>query len=408
VRHGVAYFLVGLGTWLAMLASGVHPTIAGVALGLLASAYPPSRTDLQRAGALWRLFREEPTPGYARSASRSLTLAISPNDRLQHLFHPWTSYLIVPLFALANAGVHVDREILRLAASSPVTLGIIFGLVAGKPIGITAASWLVTRRRFGGFPLSVPWPPLTGAATVCGIGFTVALLVAIISLEGAELEYAKLGILAASVIASLLAWIVFRVIDRLPDRLLAAGQDRMAAALVDLVVPVDADVDHVRGPGEAPVTLVEYGDFECPHCGQAEPVVRHLLQTFGRDLRFVFRHLPLVEVHEHAELAAEAAEAAHAQGKFWEMHDLMFAHQSALRADDLPVYARGLGLDGDRFSDDLQARRYALRVARDLESADVSNVTGTPTFFINGHRHYGAYDIASLTAALVREADVSR
>ena len=403
VRHGVAYFLVGLGIWLAMLSSGVHPTIAGVAVGLLATAYPPSRADLQHAGALWRLFREEPTPEYAHEASRSLTLAISPNERLQHLFHPWTSYLIVPLFALANAGVRLDGGSIDRALGSPVTLGIIVGLVVGKPVGIVLATWLATRRWLGGFPLAVPWPALVGASIVAGIGFTVALLVAFISLEGVELENAKLGILAASVLASLLAWLAFRVIDRIPRKALG-DQQTAVPAIVDLAVPVDPTVDHVRGPQDAAVTLVEYGDFECPHCGQAEPVVRRLLQTFGDDLRFVFRHLPLTDVHEHAQLAAEAAEAAGAQGKFWEMHDMLLSNQSALSADDLRGYARELGLDVDRFSDDLRERRFALRVKRDAESADLSGVAGTPTFFINGLRHYGAYDIDSLTDALLRAA----
>jgi protein-disulfide isomerase len=408
VRHGVAYFIVGTGVWLAMLASGVHPTIAGVAVGLLATAYPPTRADLQRAGALWRLFREEPTPEYARSASRSLVLAISPNERVQHLFHPWTSYLVVPLFALANAGVGLDGDVIRRAASSPVTIGIVAGLVLGKPLGITVATWLFTRRWLGGLPLSVPWPPLIGAATVAGIGFTVSLLVAVISLDGQELENAKIGILAASVVASALAWIVFRAMDRLPPWLLNAGQDRIAAPLTDLAEPVDPDVDHVRGPQEGRVTLVEYGDFECPHCGQAEPVVRQLLQTFGGELRFVFRHLPLVDVHEHAELAAEAAEAAGAQGRFWEMHDILFKHQDALRLEDLREYAQTIGLDDVQFSADLESRRFALRVARDLESADLSRVAGTPTFFINGRRHYGAYDVRSLTTALLREVGEER
>lgn len=404
VRHGVAYFIVGTGVWLAMLASGVHPTVAGVAVGLLATAYPPSRSDLQRASALWRLFREEPTPEYARSASRSLVLAISPNERLQHLFHPWTSYLIVPLFALANAGVSLDGDVVIRAVKSPVTLGIVAGLVIGKPLGITIATWLFTRRWLGGLPLSVPWPPLIGAATVAGIGFTVSLLVAVISLEGPDLENAKIGILAASVMASVLAWAVFRLMDRLPRRLLNAGQDRLAAPLTDLAEPVDPTVDHIRGPAEGKVTLVEYGDFECPHCGEAEPIVRQLLGEFGGDLRFVFRHLPLVDVHEHAALAAEAAEAAGAQGKFWEMHDVLFAKQNALRLEDFLGYAEGLGLDLAQFSADLESRRLSLRVRRDLESADLSGVAGTPTFFINGRRHYGAYDIRSLTAALLREA----
>ena len=193
VRHGVAYFLVGFGLWVAMIASGVHATIAGIALGVLATAHPPARGDLERAGALWRLFREEPTPEYARSASRGVVLAVSPNERLQHLFTPWTSYVIVPLFALANAGVELNGDVLRHASSSPVTLGIVLGLVAGKLVGITVATWLVTRRGLGGLPLTLTWPPLVGAATVAGIGFTVALLIADISFDGEDLEDAKLG-----------------------------------------------------------------------------------------------------------------------------------------------------------------------------------------------------------------------
>ncbi|HEY5989300.1 MAG TPA: Na+/H+ antiporter NhaA, partial [Streptosporangiaceae bacterium] len=213
VRHGVPYFIVGLGIWLAMLASGVHPTIAGVAVGLLATAYPPSREELQRAGALWRLFREQPTPQYARSASMGLSLTISPNERLQQLFHPWTSLVIVPLFALANAGAEINREVLARAVSSPVTVGIVVGLVGGKLIGITGATWLATRRWLGGLPLTLPWPSLVGVATVAGIGFTVSLLIADISLSGRDLEEARLGILAASILAACLGWLMFRALE---------------------------------------------------------------------------------------------------------------------------------------------------------------------------------------------------
>ncbi len=407
VRHGVAYFLAGAALWLAVLVSGVHATIAGVAVGLLAYAYPPTRAELERAGARWRLFREEPTAAYAQSASRTLALAISPNERLQHLFHPWTSYVIVPLFALANAGVALDGATIGRALGSPVTLGIVFGLVVGKPVGIALATWMFSRRRLGGVPLTVPWPPLVGAATVAGIGFTVSLLVATISLAGEDLENAKIGILGASVIASGLAWLVFRMIERLPRRFLS-GQEYLAAPLLDLSETVDPAIDHIRGPEQEMLTLIEYGDFECPHCGQAEPVVRELLRRFGDDVRFVFRHLPLTDVHEHAQLAAEAAEAAAAQGRFWEMHDRMFTHQDALRLEDLHAHARELGLDVEAFADDLQSRRHARRVSRDTNSADESGVAGTPTFFIDGRRHYGAYDLGALTAALRREASERR
>ena len=404
VGHGVPYFLVGLGIWLATLASGVHATVAGVAMGLLATAYPPTRDDLSRAGAVWRLFREEPTPEYARSASRTLAVTISPNERLQHLFHPWTSYVIVPLFALANAGVRLEGDVIRRVASEPLMIGIVAGLVLGKPLGIIGATWLVSRRRLGNFPRTVPWPPLVGVATVAGVGFTVSLLIADISFTGTTLEEAKLGILTASLIASLAAWLVFTVVRRLPRGRPAAGGDgRLAPPILDLTDPVDPEVDHVRGPVDAPVTLVEYGDFECPYCGRAEPVVRELVQAFGDDLAFVFRHLPLTDVHEHAAAAAEAAEAAGDQGKFWEMHDLLMREDASLIYPDLVRYAGELGLDVDRFAEDLRTRRHSRRISRDVASADASGAAGTPAFFVNGRRHQGAHDIDALAAAIERE-----
>jgi Na+/H+ antiporter NhaA len=403
VRRGEPYLLLGVALWLALLYSGVHATIAGVAMGLLATAHPPSRTELSRAASLWRSFREQPTSQSARSASRGVRQAVSPNERMQQLFHPWTSYVIVPLFALANAGVQASGELLGRAATSPVTLGIVSGLVIGKLVGITGAGWLASRRRLGGLPLTIPWPPLVGVAAVAGIGFTVSLFIAEFSFTDEVLADAKIGILVAAVLAAGLAWALFRVADLLPERLRLGGRTRPVEPLRDLVDPVDPERDHVRGAADAPVTLVEYGDFECPYCGRAEPVLRDLLARFGTELRYVFRHLPLGEVHGHAPLAAEAAEAAAAQGRFWEMHDLLFRHQDALDPKDLIGYARELGLDVGRFVEQLRSHTYASRVARDVESADQSDVAGTPTFFANGRRHHGAFDIDSL-AELVRSA----
>jgi protein-disulfide isomerase len=155
------------------------------------------------------------------------------------------------------------------------------------------------------------------------------------------------------------------------------------------------------------VTLLEYGDFQCPFCGRAEPIVRELLAGFG-DLRYVWRHLPLSDVHQYAQLAAEASEAAADQGKFWDMSDVLLSHQDALRGRDLVQYAEELELDTDRFKESLRKRKGAGRIAEDVESADMSNVSGTPTFFINGRRHYGAYDVDTLSAevraARAREA----
>jgi protein-disulfide isomerase len=313
------------------------------------------------------------------------------------------SFLVVPLFALANAGITIDADTIEHGLSSPITRGIVVGLVAGKLIGITAATWLASRRRLGRFPLTIPWPSLVGVATIAGIGFTVALLIADLSFEGERLEDAKLGILAASVIATVLSWLAFRAVAVLPERLRTSGEGRVAPPIVDLADPVDPYRDHTRGREDAPVTLVEYADFECEYCGRAESMIRGLLEAYGTDLRYVFRNLPLVDVHEHAELAAEAAEAADAHGKYWEMHDLLFAHADALELDDLLRYAGEAGLDADRFADDLRSGRYALRVARDVESADESGVAGTPTFFVNGRRHHGPYDLDSLREAIDRE-----
>jgi protein-disulfide isomerase len=315
------------------------------------------------------------------------------------LFHPWTSYVIVPLFALANAGIAINGEFLTRGFSSPITLGILFGYVVGKPVGIFSISWLLARLSGGRLQPPVGWAAVAGGGTIAGIGFTVALLVATLAFRGAELEEAKLGILSAALAASLVTWLVFRATERLPRRLRIRALLGSAEQLTDLYIDVDPDRDHVRGPREAPVTVVEYGDFECPYCGQAEPVVRELLRDFA-DVRYVWRHLPLNDVHVNAQLAAEASEAAADQGKFWELHDLLLDHQDALRPDDLVAYALQLGLDVERFSGDLRTHSGAARIAEDVDSADLSGVSGTPTFFINGQRHYGAYDIDTLTSAV--------
>jgi protein-disulfide isomerase len=207
------------------------------------------------------------------------------------------------------------------------------------------------------------------------------------------------GILSAALGASVLGWAVFRVTGLLPKPLRLRALLGTADTIVDLAVPVDPDLDHIRGPGQAPVTLVEYGDFECPYCGRAEPVVRELLAGYG-DLRYVWRHLPLTDVHPHAQLAAEAAEVAASQGKFWQMHDQLLSHQDALTVKDLIRHARQLGLDTERFTRDLRNHPGQAKIAADIDSADLSGVSGTPTFFINGKRHHGAYDISTLSQAV--------
>jgi Na+/H+ antiporter NhaA len=394
----LVYALLGLTMWGALLASGIEPVVTGLAIGLTATAYTPSRVDLEEATGLFRLFREQPTPELARAASTGLTSTLSPNARLQRVFHPWTSYVIVPLFGLANAGIHVDGSFLAHAYTTPITLGILFGYVVGKPVGVVGATWLVSRMSRGRVRPPVGWAAVLASGTIAGIGFTVALLIATLAFRGEQLAEAKVGILSAAVVASLLTWSVLRITSRLPPIQKARALLGDAERLVDLAESVDPDRDHIRGPESASVTVVEYGDFQCPYCGQAETAVRELL--VDADVRFVWRHLPLTDVHPQAQIAAEAAEAAAAQGAFWPMHDLLLTRQDELRPDHLLRYAEELGLDRERFHADLKRHVHSPRIAQDVESADLSAVSGTPTFFINGQRHYGAYDAKTLATAI--------
>lgn len=164
--------------------------------------------------------------------------------------------------------------------------------------------------------------------------------------------------------------------------------------------------DHVLGPKNAPVTLVEYGDFECPYCGQAHGALKELLADLRPHLRFVFRHFPLTRIHPHAEQAALAAEAAGEQGKFWEMHDLLFENQQALEDENLLGYARSLNLDLTTFGDAMTNLRNLSRIEEDFLGGVRSGVNGTPTFFINGTRHNGSFEYPVLLQSIRQAAEV--
>jgi Na+/H+ antiporter NhaA len=399
VHLGLVYFVLGTAVWIAFYEAGVDPVVAGLMGGVIALAYPAQRSDLERASDVFRLFREQPTGDLARTARWAVRSAVSPNERLQTLWHPWTSYAIVPLFALANAGIHLSAGFLSTAYTSRVTLGILLGYVLGKPIGIAGATWVASRLSRGRLRPPVGWASVAGAGTIAGIGFTVSILIADLAFHGVALAQAKVGVLSAALLAATLTWALVLATRRLPRRLRIRMLLGTPDLIVDLADPVDPERDHIRGPIHAPVTVLEYGDFECPYCGQAEPVLRELLRDFG-DVAYVWRHLPLNDVHPSAQRAAEAAEAAAEQDAFWEMHDLLLEHQDALGYRDLVGYAGQLGLDVERFEEDLRTRKGSARIAQDVDSADLSAVSGTPTFFVNALRHYGAYDIATLSAAV--------
>jgi NhaA family Na+:H+ antiporter len=212
VWRNPAYVVVGLALWLAVLESGVHATIAGVLIGLLVATRAPSPAN--EADPYARALAEDPpTAEQARLTRLAATATVSPNERIQHSLHPYTSYLIVPLFALANAGVRLDAETLRTALRSPVTLGIVAALALGKSIGITGSTLLGLRLRLGVLPGSITRGQLTGGATLAGIGFTVALFITDLAFDDPALrEQAVVGVLAGSLIAAALGWLIFHLL----------------------------------------------------------------------------------------------------------------------------------------------------------------------------------------------------
>ena len=279
IRYGIVYALLGIAAWVAVLRSGIDPVVVRLVMGLLTFAYPAARTDLERASDLFRSFREQPTPDLAQSARAGLASALSPNERLQQLYHPWTSYVIVPLFALANAGITLNGAFLARAYTSPVTLGILIGYVAGKPLGITGGSWLLTRLSRGRLRPPVGWAAVAGVGTIAGIGFAVSILIATLAFTGTALQEAKLGVLSTVVAAPAVTWLVFRDTALLPGRLQIRALLGTSEVITDLGAPVDPGRDHIRGPGRAPSPSWSTGTSNAltaarpsPWCGNSWPV----------------------------------------------------------------------------------------------------------------------------------------
>nr|WP_221383252.1 Na+/H+ antiporter NhaA [Actinoplanes polyasparticus] len=382
IWRATPYFVVGVALWVATVESGLHPTIVGVVFGLLTPAFLARTADLDRLERILQRFRREPGPEAARTLSIAAQGAVSSNDRLQYLLRPWTSLLIVPLFALANAGVPLNPEVLSRAVTSPVTLGVFAGLVVGKTLGIWGVSAIAVRTGLGRLPSGVRLPQVLSVGAVAGIGFTVSLFIAELALPDDEVrDEAKIGILAAAVAATVLGWLLFRV----------DGGRNTAGTATTLQPPVEASGEHHRGPLDAAVELVQFGDYQCPYCRQAGPAIADLLARHPDRLRYVWRHLPLDDVHPYARRAAQAAEAAAAQSSFWTVHDRL------LTADDLDdealvEIARSAGLDMPRFTVDLDTAVVAAQVDADVRSAHESGADGTPTFFLNGARIDGSLD----------------
>jgi NhaA family Na+:H+ antiporter len=395
VWRGPPYLVLAVASWIILYMSGVHATLLGVAIALITPAYRVRQQEVAEVDRLTRRYLQHPDTTHAHAARLSIERSVPVGERLQELWRPWIDYVFVPLFALANAGVVLAGDALAAAAASPVTLGAIAGLVLGKPVGILLGCVLVVGLKLGELPRGLSKLHLTGGAVLTGIGFTISLLIVGRAIpEPALADQARVGILVASLLAGVLGFsLLWLAARRVP---------RAQAESTPLQPPVDAARDHVRGPAHAPLTLVGFGDFQAPFQGWG--AVDELRERFGDRLRFVFRHVPAPE-HQYAHLAAEAAEAAGTQGRFWEMHDRLFQHAGLLSAADLLDHASALGLDVPRFARELGSGQHRRRVDQDLASARASGVDASHSYFVNGQRHCGAHDAQSLAAALLATAD---
>jgi Na+/H+ antiporter NhaA len=390
--RGPVYATLAVVVWLSFLASGVHPTLAGVAIALLIPVYRPNRRDVEHALDLARTFRQSPNTEYARAAANSLRESISINERLQSAWSPYVAYVVLPLFALANAGVRLSGDILVGAVVSPLAWGVVAGLVVGKFVGVFGSTVLLRGLRIGEFGPGLTVDRLAGGAALCGIGFTISLFIVDLAIPGeAAQNAARVGVLAATVIAFVVATILFRISD--------AHRPKEEMGLT-LVRPVDPRRDHVFGDANAPFTIVEYGDFQCGFCLKATGSVGEVRDVLGDDLRYVWRHAPLTRFHPNALAAAEASEAAARQGKFFEFERSLFADQEHQLPSDIMRRAADLGLDLERFEADLASPEVAARVRDDMLDAEAMDINAVPTFFINGRRHVGPYDAQSLIRAL--------
>lgn len=388
------YILVIIVLWAATLLSGVHPSLAGMAAGLLVPASATERADVVRAQHLFRDYWQSPEASVARTARRGLSRSISVNERLHDVLRSPVSLVIVPIFALANAGVDLRGGGLGASLGSAVTWGVVAGLVIGKFVGISLGAWAAIRMGLGRLPDGVGPGSVAGGAALSGIGFTMSLLIIGLAFTDArQAEEATVGVILAMLIAGLLGALVFR--------LARVRWGETSADLPTVLTPaIDADRDHTHGPEDAPFTVVEYLDFECPFCARSTGMWRDLKEHFGDRIRYVVRNLPLEDVHPRSFDAALVAEAAARQGQFWPMHDLLFANQSRLDPEHLREYAEELDLDMERFDRDVASDEVRDRVLADMDSARASGALGTPTFFLDGLRHLGPHDARTLIATL--------
>lgn len=392
------YAILSVFIWLALQQSGVHPTLAGVLIALLIPVYPPRRRDIEYAAVFFRNFRQAPTPDTARTVRNAVEFAIPLNQRLTEELTPFVNYAVVPLFALANAGVALTGGSLAATFISGLAWSVIGGLVIGKFAGIFLASAFVLRllpaARLPGLDL----PRIAGAAALSGMGFTISLLVVGIAIsDPVALGEARIGVLAGSLLALVIAWGVFRLGDRFSPLPVPAGE-RLERA-------VDPARDHLFGPAGAPATLVVYAAMDDTYRKDTVEALKDVRVRLGDDLCTVFRH--------HAEtpetmFAALALEAAGAQGKFRDMHEALVRFPGPIDEDSVTAVAASVGLDIEKFTDRVQRALDSDRVEDDNLDARAAEFPNTPVLFAQGRRIDGPLASGNLIDTLTQVIALER
>lgn len=370
------YALLGVGIWVSLYQSGVHATLAGVLVALLMPVYPQRRRDIEYASVFFKFLRQAPSTEVARTARDSVLYAFPLNQRLAGMLPPWINYLVVPVFALANAGVAFSSESLATAFSSSLTWGVIVGLVGGKLVGIVLCAAIVTRlvpaSRLPGLDL----PRITGVAALSGMGFTISLLVVGIAIEDrAAQDAARVGVLTASVLALLIAWVIFQLGDRFAPLPTPADQVLQRA--------VNTGRDHVRGLSDATADLVVYAAMDDEYRRHTAESLTEVRRRLGDDLRITFRHHTTTDETLYSALVLEAAAA---QGGFWKVHDAMVHSREPLDEDAILACARNAGLDAEAIAERVRRGSDRTRVEDDNLDAATAELPAAPVLFAHGRR----------------------
>lgn len=373
------YVLVGVVTWIFLYASGVHATLAGVLIALLIPVHSTSTRDVETASRVVHLFRQAPVPRAARVARHSISQSISLNQRLSELLPPYVNFVVVPLFALSNAGVALSPQMLQAAAASSLTWGVIAGLVVGKLLGITVSTRLVQRFVPAARAPGLDLPRVAGLASLAGMGFTISLLVVDISLaDPQQQDEARVGVLVGSFLALTVSWLIFTVSGKVKPLPPPTG--------THLQRPVEPGRDHMTGPLTAPSKIVLYTAMSSAYRLRTAEALAEVKAQLGRQVNVVFRH----HTASDDELTtAIMLESAAAQGLFWELHDAMTTRRGPITDAEMLDLAEEAGLHTERFLDDVTSYAHLARIEDDNLDAQAAGLPNAPVLYLDGVRLKG-------------------